>query len=238
MASAEEEAHADKQLARAALPALLSKFQRGPPAGTAFVWYWWHFFGRSEVFAMTLHFANVPFEFAGERPPPTLVSLQSMLLSASDLPLRAADLSLTCFASNPGGAGFTNDELDLLRPELKRLGLMPDLGTGSLPCIQIDGLTLPETLPACRYVAQTRGLYPDPSDAAAVLQVESMLTVAQHLFDKLIVYHCKTYNRKGGQTQPADEQDRRVYAGVVQNPPPRHSSLPPKQAMRKQAGHA
>ena len=144
---------------------------------------------------MTLHFAGVPFEFVG----------------------------------------FSNDELDILRPELKSLGLMTDLGTGTLPAlqvsqagmlircmicvssfaIQIDGLTLPETLPACRYVAQTRGLYPNCQDARAVLQIESILTLAQHLFDTLIIYHYRKYNTKGGAKQPADNQDREVYGRIV-----------------------
>ena len=74
---------------------------------------------------------------------------------------------------------------------------------------------MPETLPACRYVAQTRGLYPNCQDARAVLQIESILTLAQHLFDKLIIYHYRKYNTKGGAKQPADDQDREVYSRIV-----------------------
>ena len=61
----EEEARQDKENAQLAAPALLQKWKDGPPVGKAYVWYWWHFWGRAEVWRMTLHFAQVPYEFCG-----------------------------------------------------------------------------------------------------------------------------------------------------------------------------
>ena len=163
----EEEARQDKENAQLAAPALLKKWKDGPPVGKAYVWYWWHFWGRAEVWRMTLHFAQVTYEFCG----------------------------------------FTNDEYDAMRPLLKREGLL-DAVNGPLPCLQLDGLSVAETLGACRYIGQTRGLYVDPTNAQDVMRIETRLVGAQKLFQKLVEYHYQNYNLKGGKKQLSDALDR------------------------------
>ena len=44
-------------------PAMVEKWQAGPPEGKAWIWYNWHCWGRSEIMVMALHFGGVDYEF-------------------------------------------------------------------------------------------------------------------------------------------------------------------------------
>lgn len=171
------EAQADKIAATQDSVGLVQKWKDGvrkTADGTAIVWYWGHFWGRAQIWCMTLHFASVEYEFVG----------------------------------------FTNDLYDAMKPQLNQHGLR-EVVNGPLPCIQIDGIQIADTLAACRYIAQSRGgLYPaaDPKD---IVRIECLLTGAQSLFQTLVNHHYRKYNTKGGAKQPSDEEDRAAHGAKL-----------------------
>jgi hypothetical protein len=58
---ATHEAQENKLQANQTIPRLINKFKLGPPKNTAYVWYWWHFFGRAEVFLHDTTFRGIAF---------------------------------------------------------------------------------------------------------------------------------------------------------------------------------
>jgi len=168
-----KEAKEDKVAAAKRAPSFAAQWEQGIE-GMACLWYWGHFWGRAEVWRMTLHFSGMEYK----------------------------------------SMNFTNDEYDALKPLLTEKGLR-EVVNGPLPMLHIDGIRITETLAACRYIGQTRGLYPDPRDAKAVVKIEQLLTGAQGMFQKLVDHHYGNVNRKGGRKLPATQEDIAIHGKAV-----------------------
>jgi glutathione S-transferase len=105
--------------------------------------------------------------------------------------------------------GFTNMEYDIMKPLLHDLGLR-DFVNGPMPAVHIDGQVISDTAAVCRYIGQTRGLYPDPTNALAVLKLDNLIAGAEGLFNNLIVHHYNRYTKKAGvKVKPFDPEDRK-----------------------------
>lgn len=168
-----QEARDDKLAAAKLAQDLVVQWEKGID-GTACLWYWGHFWGRVEIWRMTLHFSEINYK----------------------------------------SMDFTNDEYDALKPLLTEKGLR-ELVNGPLPMLHIDGLRITDTLAACRYIGQTRGLYPDSTDAKAVAKIEHLLTGAQSMFQKLVDHHYGNVNKKGGFKVAATDEDMATHGKAV-----------------------
>ena len=93
--------------------------------------------------------------------------------------------------------GFTNAQYTDLKPLIAEKSLH-DLVNGPMPAVQIDGQKISDIPAVCRYIGQTRGLYPDPTDAKAVVKIENLIAGAETLFNALITHHYNSYTKKAG----------------------------------------
>ena len=107
--------------------------------------------------------------------------------------------------------GFSNMEYDVMKPLLHDLGLR-DFVNGPMPVVQIDGQAISDTPAVCKYIGQTRGLYPDPSNSLAVLKLDNLIAGAEGLFNNLIARHYNSHTKKAGvKVLPFDPEDRKKH---------------------------